>query len=125
MMRFIFLTALLPLLAFNSADSLSDISRAMSSGSASTIGQYFDDNVEIALMKEEKVYNKAQAISKLDQFFSQHRPKSFSQVHEGSSKGNASKYCIGNLQTSDDDFRVYMFISVENNHFKIQELRIE
>ncbi|MEM9884648.1 MAG: DUF4783 domain-containing protein [Bacteroidota bacterium] len=125
MMRFIYLIAFLPLLAFNSADSLSDITRAMSSGSASTIGQYFDENVEIALIQEERIYNKAQAINKLDQFFNQHQPKSFSQVHEGSSKGNASKYCIGNLQTSDNDFRVYMFISVENNQFKIQELRIE
>ena len=124
-MRFTFLIAFLPLLAFNSADSLSDISKAMSSGSASTIGQYFDDNVEIALMNEEKVYNKTQAINKLEQFFSQHQPKGFNQVHEGSSKGNASKYCIGKLQTSDDDFRVYMFISVDNNRFKIQELRIE
>jgi len=126
-MRLIYLFLLTPLFAFHPADSLSDITKAMNTGDATNLGVYFDDNVEIALLSDEDIYDKTQAINKLEQFFSKHQPKAFSQVHEGTSKGSVakSKYCIGNLQTSGKDFRVYMFISVEKDHYKIQELRIE
>ncbi|MEL6943693.1 MAG: DUF4783 domain-containing protein, partial [Bacteroidota bacterium] len=99
MMRFTFLLFLLPLLAFKADNNLTHITEAISSGSAITLGEYFDDNVEIALLNEEDVYNKNQAVQKLENFFEQNQPKAFSQVHEGSSKGNSSKYCIGNLKT--------------------------
>ncbi|MEN0048448.1 MAG: DUF4783 domain-containing protein [Bacteroidota bacterium] len=125
MMRFTFLLFLLPLLAFKADQDLTQITQAISIGSATTLGQYFDDNVEIALLNEEDVYNKSQAVQKLETFFEKNQPKAFSQVHEGSSKGNASKYCIGNLKTNSEDFRVYMFIDISADQYKIQELRIE
>ncbi|MEL6717983.1 MAG: DUF4783 domain-containing protein [Bacteroidota bacterium] len=125
MMRFTFLLFLLPLLAFKADNNLTHITEAISSGSAITLGEYFDDNVEIALLNEEDVYNKNQAVQKLENFFEQNQPKAFSQVHEGSSKGNSSKYCIGNLKTNSEDFRVYMFIDITADQYKIQELRIE
>ncbi|MEM8525874.1 MAG: DUF4783 domain-containing protein [Bacteroidota bacterium] len=125
MMRFTFLLFLLPLLAFKADQDLTHITQAISSGSAITLGEYFDDNVEIALLNEEDVYDKSQAVHKLESFFEQNQPKGFNQVHEGSSKGNSSKYCIGNLKTNNEDFRVYMFIDITANQYKIQELRIE
>ncbi|MEM1326483.1 MAG: DUF4783 domain-containing protein [Bacteroidota bacterium] len=127
MMRFVILMIALPLFAFqqSASSSMASITRAMSSGNATAVGTHFDDNVELSLPSEDGIYGKAKAVEKLNQFFGQHTIKGFSQVHEGSSKGNAAKYCIGNLQTDKGNFRVYMFVEVDQNRYSLQELRIE
>jgi hypothetical protein len=125
MMRFIFLLMSLPLFAFQQSSSLTSITRAMNSGDAAAVGAYFDEQIELSLLDKESVYGKAKAIQSLKQFFSQHTVEGFSQVHEGSSKGDDAKYCIGNLQTDKGSFRVYMFVEIEQNQYSLQELRIE
>ncbi|MCB0519596.1 MAG: DUF4783 domain-containing protein, partial [Saprospiraceae bacterium] len=89
MKNFLFVIFLLPAIAMVDADefNLEAISRAIGSGDAEALGQYFDTNVEVAVMDSEKTYSKTDAVKAVKDFFSKNAPKSFKQVHQGASKG--------------------------------------
>lgn len=128
-MKFLIL-ALLPLLPFlptppAAAQGLSEITKAIGQGDAATLGTFFDDNVEVAVLEKEGTYSKSAAISVVRDFFSKHKPSRFSQVHQGTSKGKVSEYCIGDLQTHNGSFRVYIYMKVSDNLHTIQELRFD
>jgi len=104
---------------------LEDISRAIKSGDAAALAQHFDKDVEVTILDEVNIFSKSEAKSAVNTFFSSHKPKSYSQVHEGRSKGEGGQYIIGNLATDAGKFRVYLYMRVENNKHFIQELRFE
>ncbi len=105
--------------------SLADITRAISTGDADALGQYFDQTVEIAITDQENIYDRAQAVAAVKQFFSKNQPRAFSQVHQGTSKGADSQYCIGNLTTASATYRVYIYMKVSGGKPLIQELRFD
>ncbi len=105
--------------------NLSDISKAIGDGNADALGQYFDQSVEVAVPGAEDVYDKAKAVSVVKDFFAKNKPKTFSQVHQGSSSGSASQYCIGNLVTAGATFRVYIYMKASGGKQLIQELRFD
>lgn len=105
--------------------SLASISRAMNSGDAEALGQYFDNSIELSVMENEDIYSKAQAVQIVKDFFNQHTPKSFSQLHHGSSPASDSQYCIGNLVTSDNTYRVYIYMKMNGASTVIQEIRFD
>lgn len=113
---------LLPLMSKADA-SLAGITDAISKGNASELSEFFDQNVEIAVLDDEDVYNKTQALSVIKSFFEANKPTSFSQVHQGT--GEDSQYCIGNLTTNSTTYRVYIYMKVTGEDFKIQELRFD
>lgn len=125
MKQLLFLVLLLPAVpTFNA--SLGDITRALSAGDASQLGQYFDQSVELAILDDEDIYSRAQATEMVRKFFATYSPKGFSQVHQGTSKGSEAQYCIGNLTAANGAvFRVYIYMKVENGNFLIQELRFD
>ncbi|MCB9338072.1 MAG: DUF4783 domain-containing protein [Lewinellaceae bacterium] len=127
MKNFLFVIFLLPAIAMVDADefNLEAISRAIGSGDAEALGQYFDTNVEVAVMDSEKTYSKTDAVKAVKDFFSKNAPKSFKQVHQGASKGQDSQYCIGNLVASSGTFRVYVYMKVSGGKYLIQELRFD
>ncbi|HQU60253.1 MAG TPA: DUF4783 domain-containing protein, partial [Saprospiraceae bacterium] len=124
MKNFMFLILFLPLLTVQEAN-LANITKAISDGDADALGQYFDQSVEVAVLEQEDVYNKAQAINVVRKFFAQNKPSSFSQVHKGASPNNDSQYCIGNLVAGGKTFRVYIYMKVNGGQFLIQELRFD
>ncbi len=124
MKNLIFLALIMPAISTPQV-TLSDITKAISNGDVAALSGYFDQTVEIALQDQEEVYEKAEATGIIKRFFAQNKPKSFSQVHQGTSKGNDSQYCIGNLVTEDGTFRVYIYMRVEGNQYRIQELRFD
>ncbi len=101
------------------------MARALGSGNADALGQYFDQNVEISMTDKEDVYAKAQAIAAVRQFFVQNAPRGFQQMHQGASKGSDAQYCIGNLTTSTGTFRVYLYAKSSGGKFLIQEIRFD
>ncbi len=105
--------------------NLANITKAISAGDASALGQYFDETVEVAVLDQEDVYNKAQAVNVVKQFFANNPPSSFSQVHKGASPNNDSQYCIGNLVSGSRAFRVYIYMKVSGGKTVIQELRFD
>lgn len=124
-MRLVILMSCLPFFAIGQQGDWTSITNALAKGNANTVSTYFANNVELSLPGDEGVYDKVQAKNKLTSFFSKNIVSSFSQVHQGSSKGNAAKYFIGNLQTQQGSFRVYVFVDTAQNRYTIQELRIE
>ena len=105
--------------------NLSVISQALSTGDTEKLSEYFDDSVEIAVLDKEDVYSKAEAKKIIQDFFEKNKAKSFSQVHQGTSKSKGSKYCIGNLVAGGNSYRVYIYLKTQGNKYLIQELRID
>lgn len=127
MKNLIFVLLLVPTLAMvNPEDNnLNAITKALSEGNADALGQYFDNNVEIAVMDSEEVYAKTEAVKAVKDFFAKNKPKSYSSVHQGASKGQDSQYCIGNMVTQGGTFRVYVYMKVTGGKYIIQELRFD
>ena len=127
MKNFLFVLLLTPMLAFVKTDeyNLDAITKAISSGNADALGQYFDANVEVAVMDKEETYSKTDAVKVVKDFFTKNKPASFKQVHQGASKGQDSQYCIGNLAASTGTFRVYIYMKVTGGKYVIQELRFD
>jgi len=105
--------------------NLDTISEALRVGDVNTLAAYFDDQVEISVLEKEDIYDKAAAKKILATFFATNKPVSFEQVHKGKSKNNTSIYCIGNLSTDTQSYRVYVYLNIVGEKQLIQELRID
>ena len=108
-----------------SLPNLESIRTGLEQGNANAIAAFFDGQVEISILDEEDVYDKTVAKQKLASFFRKHQVLSFEQVHKGTSKGKNAVYCIGNLVTVDQSFKVYVFLEAKGDKQLIQELRID
>ncbi len=104
---------------------MTGITKALKTGNAEALSKYFGEDVELALIDDEDIYEKEEARDKLAKFFSSNPPKSFNQVHKGTSKGEDSHYVIGDLVANGDTFRVYIYLEETEDSYVIQELRIE
>jgi Domain of unknown function (DUF4783) len=127
MKNLIFVLLLLPVVAFadQGTPGLEAISVALNSGDVETLSKYFADNVEISIQDKEQVYNKTKAAEVLRSFFDTNKPKSFSQVHKGTSRESSDQYCIGNLSAVSGNYRVYLYLKVSGNNVSIQEIRLD
>jgi len=117
----IFITLTLVLSATPLSDSLS---RALETGDAEVISSHFGASVDLSIPNNEGVYSKTQAKLILKTFFTKNKPSAFSVVHNGESK-NKSFYSIGNLSTSQGNFRTYILYKEVNKKITILELKIE
>ena len=106
-------------------DNMSIISKAISEGDATTLGNYFDANVELTLVDKQDVLDKTQATAAVKDFFAKNKPRAFNPVHQGTSKGNSSHYTIGDMPTASGNFRVYLYYKTSGTNVIIQEMRIE
>ena len=129
MKQLLLIICLSPFLAFTSPGegevNIGSITKAIENGDANALGAYFDSNVELAILDDEDIYDKAEAIKVLGQFFNEHKPKAFSQVHKGVSKNSDSQYAIGNLVSGSKTFRVYVYMKKAAGQNMIQEMRID
>jgi hypothetical protein len=127
MKKFLFFILLIPSIAMVLAEdvNITAITKAINEGNADALGQYFDSKVEVSIMDNEQVYAKADAVKVVKDFFAKNRPSSFSQVHQGTSKGQDSQYLIGNLVASGGTFRVYVYMNASGGKYIIQELRFD
>ena len=105
--------------------NLGVISKALSKGDAATLANYFDESVEVTILNEVDIYSQKEALQVVKSFFDTQKPKNYSQVHEGTSKGKGGQYCIGNLSTSNGKFRVYLYLMKSDRKYLIQEIRFE
>ena len=124
MKSLIFICLLAPSLTF-SPPNLGAISKAITQGDANALAQFFDEDVEVTILNEVNIYSRAEAKEAVSKFFSKHPPKTYSQVHQGTSKGQGGQYCIGNLIVPSGKFRVYIYLKKSNSKYWIQELRFE
>jgi hypothetical protein len=100
-----------------------DIAIAFKVGSAEELAKYFNNTIELVILDKEDVYSKIQAQQIIDNFFTDHYPKSFEFIHQGG-KGE-SKFAIGKLITFNGTFRVTFLIKLKDEKTFIHQLRIE
>lgn len=105
--------------------NMASVTKALSEGDAATLSNYLDNTVELTILASQNVYNKAQATTVLNDFFAKNKPRSFNAVHQGSSKGSASHYTIGDLSSATGNYRVYLYYKSVGEKPVIQEVRIE
>lgn len=101
------------------------VSDAFRQGNIRSVSGYFGKMVDLSIMNSENTEQKDQAISTLENFLNKNKPTGFSQVHQGTSKGRESYYCIGELSTQNGKFRVYVYFKVVSSNTQIQEVRID
>ena len=126
MKNLLFVILLAPTIAMVSpSDNINSISKAIERGDAVALAQYFDENVEIAILDDEDIYGRAEAKQVVQAFFAKNQPKSYSPVHKGVSKKEEAQYSIGNLVANSGSFRVYVYMKVDQGKYTIQELRFD
>jgi len=103
----------------------SDITRSLNEGNTVGLSSFLDTQVEISMIDVEATVSKAEAIAQLKKFFLKNPVKSFTQAHQGNSKGNDSTYIIGNLNTQNGIFRVYIYVKLDAGKHYIQEIRFD
>ena len=124
-MRLLILMLFLAPISLFAQSDYTAVTAAVGKGDLKAVSQFLDSNVEISLMDKEDIYSKEKATKILELFFSQNKPKSFKEVHKGTSRGNDSQYCIGNLSTSTKTFRVYIYMKSTGGKVAIKELRFD
>ena len=109
----------------NTNPGLDAISKAISTGDVETLAKYFDENLEVSILDDEKTYTKVQATEVVKTFFNANKPKTFTPIHNGTSKGNSDQFCIGNLAASSGNYRVYIYLKTVGTSVAIKELRFD
>ena len=128
---FLLLLIVLPMYTFahpyrcQGTPSLDAISKALSSGDVDALSKYFADQVEVSIQDKEQTYAKTKAAEVVRAFFTNNKPKSFSQVHQGASRENSDQYCIGNLSAATGSYRVYIYLKATGGSLSIQEIRFD
>jgi hypothetical protein len=112
-----------PIVCNEPQDIPAEIIAAFKTGNSNQLAQYFNASVELLILTDEKVYNKAQAELVIKNFFSTHTPSGFTIIHEGGKEG--SYFAIGKLVTNNGTFRVYVLLKSANSKQFIHQLRIE
>lgn len=109
---------------FAGNDITEKVSTAIREGNAKELSRFFKDNVDLAIGDKEEVYSSSQAEQILKDFFAKNTPKTFTIVHQGMSKLGL-QYVIGNLITSNGNFRVSFYIKKSIHGQFIQQFRID
>jgi len=104
-------------------DLSQDIAIAIRAGNAKELSKYFNGNIDLNIPGNEGVFSKAQAELIMKDFFSKNTPKSFTVLHQGSSKDGA-KYTIGSLVTEKITFRTYFYMKKKGEEYLIHELSL-
>jgi hypothetical protein len=104
--------------------NFSPIATAISTGNADALAKFFDTDVEISFFEKGDSYEKEKATTLMKDFFSKNKPRGFSQMHQGASKGKDTQYTIGEVATASGTFRVYIYMKVINDNYLIQEIRV-
>jgi len=114
---------LLLLLSFAPGDIPQGMIDALKTGNSIQLSRYFSTSIELAIPGKEDIYSNKQAELILKDFFAKHVPSNFAILHKGGKEG--SQYAIGNMVTSEGNFRVTLLIKLKDNKPYIHQLRFE
>lgn len=109
------------LTAFTPARNIDNVINALRTGNSGVLGQYIEENVDIALPDKTESYSKAQAVMILKDFFSRNGVTGFEVKHKGNNSGN--EFCIGMLQTRSGTYRTTVFMKAKGGRQIIKEIR--
>ncbi|HKJ43511.1 MAG TPA: DUF4783 domain-containing protein [Sunxiuqinia sp.] len=129
MMKNNWIKTLIPVLLFvfsgiaSFAQVPDEVIHSLKTGNATTLSNYFNQNIELVVLDKDDVYSKDQARQIVSSFFSHNQPQRFTIIHQGGKEG--ARYAIGNLLTQNGVYRVYFLLKENGGKLYIHQLRIE
>ena len=125
MKRLIIFLMLLAPLVFQAQNSMDTITKALTEGDATTLSSYFAEEVDLLILDDEDLYDKAEATQVVSDFFGTVKKGEYELKHEGVSKLN-HQYYIGDFKAENgDEYRITIFMKSEGGAMEISQLRIE
>lgn len=106
------------------ADIAEELANDFKHGNSKEIAKSFGTSIELIIIDQEDVYNRAQAEQILKDFFLKNPPTKSSIIHKLSNNPNY-RLTILSLLTKTEKFRVTITMKKFSNNFLINELRIE
>lgn len=122
LLTFVFL--LVATVSWSQVDASTKINKALSAGDASALKPFLTAKVDLDVDGNEGLFPASEVQKRLSQFFIQHKPSGFTVKHKGTSKLD-DHYRIGDLKTSNGNFRVTYFMKTSPKGMQIKQLRIE
>ena len=119
----IMLLFIIPASANNPQNVTKNIENAVRNGQSKELANYFYENIQLTIDKNNNIYSKKQAEKVLESFFSNHRPVKFSVSNE-KIKGN-SVVVIGILETPTHNYRVFYRLRKYNGKLLISSINFE
>ena len=126
--KIIFLSALI-FLGLNSAaqdkvnDVFTPIGKYIAQGDAEKLSAWFSDNLEVTIFSTSNDSSRSQARQIMKSFFKSHTPRSFEITHTA---GRANmKYALGRLNAGGEVFLVTIFVALQKEEYRIQQIKIE
>lgn len=101
--------------------NIAPIVSALNEGSSSDLAQFFDASIQLNVNGQQGSYSKNQAEVVLREFFKKHPPQSFSVVYKSENKATLSSY-VGDYQSIDSSYRVFIKVSNHEQELKIYSL---
>ncbi|MFC2137252.1 DUF4783 domain-containing protein [Bacteroidota bacterium] len=124
LIAFLFISLVLNAFVINNFSSIPDnILKAFKTGDSKALSVNLSTNVEMAILDNEEIYSKAQAIQVLNSFFEKYPVKNFNFIHKGGKEG--SKYAIGEYLSNAKKFRITIYLKNINNKPIIHQIRIQ
>lgn len=125
----IILLSVLALIGINAAaqDKVNDvfipIGKYMAQGDADKLSAWFSDNLEVTIFSTSNDSSRNQARQIMKSFFKSHTPRSFEITHT-TGRSNM-KYALGRLNAGGEVFLVTIFVVLQNEEYRIQQIKIE
>lgn len=110
-----------PVTEIDALDSIDTVISAIDNGSSSDLAKYFDSSISLNVNGLQGDYSKNQAELVLKDFFKKNPSLGFSLVFRSESNPSISSY-IGDYQTSQGPFKVFIKVSQQTSDFKIYSL---
>jgi len=105
-------------------DIADELATNFKQGNSKEIAKSFAPSIELIIIDQEDVYNRAQAEQILKDFFLKNPPSKASIIHKLSNNPNY-RLTILSLTAKTEKFRVTVTMKKASNTFQITELRIE
>ena len=100
-----------------------ELTIAMKAGEAAKVARFFHESLELTILEKDYVASKNQATRIMENFFKEHPPTGFTISFEGTKE--KSRYAIGNLTTSNGNFRVNIFFMSKDDKGLVYYMSIE
>ncbi|MCF8256777.1 MAG: DUF4783 domain-containing protein [Flavobacteriales bacterium] len=101
-----------------------NIASAIRVGNHKELARHFDSKVDMAVLRKENSYSKAQAELIIKDFFEKNKVSAYQVIHRGRSRDGA-QYVIGSLTTATGTYRTYVLTKGDGEKARIQQLRFE
>ena len=85
----------------------------------------FDDQIEIDIPSTQGKYDQSNACKKLSEFLNATKIRNVESLHTGTARDKGAFYSIGKIQTSQIDYRLYIYYRKKKTLYFIKEIRIE